>query len=281
VESMLSHAGTQLGQGWVFGLAEALDQGGATIGPLIVALVLHVNGGYHRAFAVLLAPALLCLGSIVTARVLFPRPEEFEKESGARSQESEEKVRDRPLPLASTPFSKAFWLYCIAGALVAAGFADFALIAFHFQKTGTVSQGTIPVLYALAMVMGALAPLLMGRLLDKLGPRVLMVALVLPSLFAPFAFAAGASMAIIGVLLWGIGLGIQDSQLKAALVRVIAREKRSTAFGLFDSIFGVGWFLGSAAMGLLYGHSVHAVVVFSVGLQLAALPVLYVAQRRT
>lgn len=78
VEAMLSHAGKSLGSGWIFGLNEALDQGGATIGPLVTALVLYLNGGYHLAFAVLLIPALLCLGTLVVARVLYPRPHELE-----------------------------------------------------------------------------------------------------------------------------------------------------------------------------------------------------------
>jgi len=74
VEAMLSHAGSQIGRGWAFGFHEALDQTGATIGPLITALVLYLHGGYHHAFAVLLISALLSLSTLVVTRIFYSRP---------------------------------------------------------------------------------------------------------------------------------------------------------------------------------------------------------------
>ena len=119
-DALLSHAGSRIGHGWAFGLNEFLDQTGATIGPLIMALILYCHGGYHKAFALLLIPALLCLGAVTAARMLYPRPHELETR--------------KPVKLETRGFSKTYWLYVVAGALIAAGFADFSLIAFHFQK---------------------------------------------------------------------------------------------------------------------------------------------------
>jgi predicted MFS family arabinose efflux permease len=266
VEGMISHAGQSIGSGWVFGLNEALDQGGATVGPLITALVLYFKGGYRNAFAMLLISAILCLGTVVVARILYPRPHELEEKSGEFPK--------------TKGFSGAYWMYFAAGTLIAAGFADFSLIAFHFQKAATVAQSTTPVFYAVAMGMGGLSSLVFGRLLDKLGLPILLLAFSLSALFAPFVFLGGFTPALIGMILWGIGLGAQDSVLKAVLADAVYAEKRSTAFGIFDTGFGIAWFVGSAAMGLLYDKSIPALIVFSVLLQLSALPVLFFAKRR-
>jgi predicted MFS family arabinose efflux permease len=265
VDAMLSHAGSSIGHGWVFGLNEALDQTGATLGPLIVAYVLYCRGGYHHAFAVLLISALLCLAVLTVACVLHRRPEEMELES--------------PRTLSAPAFQKAYWLYLAAGALIAAGFADFSLIAFHFQQSSTVAQDVVPVYYAVAMATGAISALIIGKLFDKLGLPMLLGAFAVPAFFAPLVFVRGAGLGLVGMILWGIGLGAQDSCLKAALAPIIPSGKRSTAFGIFDTAFGVAWFAGSAAMGLLYDKSIHALVIFSVVLQLLALPV-FVAARR-
>jgi MFS family permease len=131
--------------------------------------------------------------------------------------------------------------------LIAAGFSDFSLIAFHFQQAATVAQSIIPVFYAVAMAMGALGSLVFGRL-DKLGLPVLLLAFFLPVVYAPLVFLGGFTLALIGMVLWGIGMGAQDSLLKAVLAGVVPIEKRSTAFGVFDTGFGVAWFLGSAAI---------------------------------
>jgi predicted MFS family arabinose efflux permease len=64
------------------------------------------------------------------------------------------------------------------------------------------------------------------------------------------------------------------------LTGVIPPQKRSTAFGLFDTGYGIAWFLGSATMGLLYDTSISAVVMFSVILQVAAIPVLFIANKK-
>jgi predicted MFS family arabinose efflux permease len=193
VEAMISHAGKPLGRGWVFGFNEALDQAGATIGPLIIAFVLYRRGGYHHAFAVLLISAVLCLITLWVARAVHKRPEELEE--GA--------TQITP----ATRFPRSYWLYVTAGALIAAGYADFALIAFHFQQTSTVSPALIPIFYALSMAAGAVASLVVGKLFDIFGLRAVLIAVAAAALFAPFAFLGGTSLALVGTALWGMGMG--------------------------------------------------------------------------
>ncbi len=265
VDAMISHAGKSIGHGWVFGFNEALDQGGATIGPLITALVLYLHGRYHFAFAVLLIPAAACIAAIFIARLRYPRPQELEE-------------RLAELPRAGG-FSRRYWLYVGGSMPVAAGFADFALIAFHFRATAMLSQSMVPVFYSVAMAAGALASLVFGPLLDRRGAPMLILAVFLSAFFAPLVFLGGPAMALLGMILWGMGMGIQDSSLKAVVAGVVPANKRSTAFGVFDTGYGIAWFLGSAAMGVLYNVSALAVVLFSMTMQIAALPVLSYASR--
>jgi hypothetical protein len=136
---MLSHAAKQIGYGWGFGLHEGLDQAGALIGPLVVAAVLAARGSYRPAFAVLVIPAAITLALLVAARLEYPRPEDLEPEV--------REIKTGGLP-------RAFWIYLAGAALLAAGFADFALIAFRFQKTSVVPVTWIPVFYSIAMAVG-------------------------------------------------------------------------------------------------------------------------------
>src|SRR5437899_3090742 len=265
VEAMLSYAGRSIGAGWVFGLNEALDQAGATVGPLLVALILYLNGGFRTGFTVLLIPALLCLATLVAARLLHPRPHELEEGAGHT--------------LATTNLTRPYWIYLAAGSLIAAGFADFALIGFHFHKTNTVPANLIPVFYAVAMASSALASIPLGRLFDRFGANISLLAFIISAAAAPFVFLGCAIFVLFGIFFWVVGMSEQGSLLQAMLTGVIPPQKRSTAFGLFDTGYGIAWFLGSAVMGLLYDKSILAVALFSVILQLAALPILFVANK--
>src|SRR6266536_1789966 len=266
VEAMLSYAGKSIGAGWVFGLNEALDQAGATVGPLLVALILYLNGGFRTGFGVLLVPALLCLAILVAARLLHPRPHELEEGTGHT--------------FATTNLTCTYWIYLAAGSLIAAGFADFALIGFHFHKANTVPANMIPVFYAVAMASSALASIPLGRLFDTFGPNISLFAFLISAAAAPFVFLGTSVPALIGMIFWGIGMDAQGSLLQAMLTGVIPPQKRSTAFGLFDTGYGIAWFVGSAVMGLLYDKSILAVAIFSVSLQLAALPVFFIANKK-
>lgn len=259
VETMLSFAGKEMGSGWVFGLNEFLDQFGATLGPLIVAWVLSAKSSYKYGYGILLISALLCLAMLIAARLFFPKPQDLDKKEA--------------VGLETKGLTSTYWLYLSGGALIAAGFADFALIAFHFDKTNNVPMHWIPILYAIAMAVAGITSLIFGRLLDKIGPKVMLVAFFLGAFFAPFVFLGKFLLIIIGMILWGIGLGAQESLLKATLANVISRDKRSTAFGVFDTGFGIAWFLGSAIMGILYVKSIAALIIFSVVLQIVALPI--------
>jgi len=201
------------------------------------------------------------------ARLRFPHPEELEQKTAQALQ--------------TRGFSHAYWLYVAAAALIAVGFADFSLIAFHLQQAGSVPAALIPVWDAVAMAAGALSALVFGRLLDRAGFAMVLLAFFLSALFAPLVFFGQFWLALLGMVLWGIGLGVQDSLLKALLSPIVEANRRGTAFGVFDTGFGIAWFVGSATMGLLYDRSIAALVVFSVVTQLAALPVLLLARRHS
>jgi MFS family permease len=256
-DAMLSHATQRIGRGWGFGLHEAMDQIGAILGPLIVATVLYFNGGYRISFAILLIPALFALVVLLVARVLYPRPRDLEAAT---------------VELKTKGFSRLFWLYLIAVSLVAAGYVDFPLISFHFEKLSVVPKVWIPVFYAVAMGMDALSALFFGRLFDRIGLSILIVVSLISSLFAPLVFLGGFSLALIGMALWGVGMGAQESIMRAAIAGMVSMDKRSTAYGIFNAGFGLSWFLGSALMGILYDVSVPYLIVFSVVVQLASVP---------
>jgi MFS family permease len=254
-DAMLSFAGHKLGQGWVFGLNEALDQAGATLGPLIISFVLYQHGSYRAGFALLLVSALVTIAIVLTASYLFPNPRQLEVWHS----------------LETKRFSRSYWLYLIAGACLAAGFADFALVAYHFQKTGSVAGPVIPVYYAIAMALGGAAALLFGKWFDRAGVSVVIFAISVSAFFAPLVFFGRTWIALCGMILWGIGMGAQNSLLKSVVAPLLRQDVRATGFGLFDAGFGLAWFVGSWVMGILYGKSILALVIFSVVLQLLSL----------
>jgi predicted MFS family arabinose efflux permease len=263
-DAMLSFATRQLGAGWAFGLHEAMDQIGAILGPLLVAVVLHWRGDYREGFSLLLVPALIALAVLAVSRMQFPRPQDLEP---------------RFVPLAAAGQPSAYWLFVTGAALCAAGFADFPLIAFHLEKTRLFSDAMIPVLYAVAMGVDALAALLLGRLFDRVGTTAASAGPLAALLSAPLAFLGGAAGVWTGMILWGISMGAQESVLRAAVVRLSAPERRGTAYGIFHAVFGTAWFAGSAALGLLYDRSTAGLAGVAAFLQLASASVMLLSGR--
>lgn len=262
---MLSYAAKQAGgYGWAFGMHEALDQFGAMSGPLIVAAVIAHHGDYHKAFAILLAPALLNLGFLSLARFLYPRPQDME-----RTMPEAERSR---LP-------RVYWIYLAGAALVAAGFADYPLIAYHLTRANVVGDDWIAIFYALAMAVSGSGSLFFGRLFDRLGFNVLIGLTLLTTLFAPLVFLGGFWAALAGAAVWGLGMGVHESIIPAAVAPMVPPQHRASAFGLFTASYGIFWFIGSAAIGALYQMSMPFAVGFCVSAQLAAVPVfLYVSR---
>ncbi len=261
---MLSHAAKEIGYGWGFGVHEALDQLGALFGPLLIAVVVAHRGNYRDAFAVLLVPALVTLIILVVARVFYPRPEDLETPS---------------TELHAEGFSRAFWIYLGAAALVAAGFADFQLIAYHFQKVDAFKVSWIPILYAIAMGVSGVGSLAFGRMFDRFGIGVLIPLTIISAPFAPLVFLGGFWTAVVGAALWGLGMGVHESIVPAAVAGLVPPQRRPSAYGIFTGGYGVAWFLGSTIVGVLYDRSVTAVVAFCLVVQLAAVPLLLAVRK--
>lgn len=269
--TLVSYAATTAGAGKSFGLEEALDQIGAVTGPLLTALAIWVarseaaSTQYRWAFGILLLPVVLNLLSVLGAKAKFPSPEAFEAE-----------------PTTMHPrLGSLFGWYVAGGMLLALGFADWALIAFHATRAGLLTTSTLPLIYAAAMGVDALSALCFGTLFDRHGLFVLAAAAAIAACFAPFAFLLPSpGLLLVGAALWAVGMGAQESIFKAAIAKLVPKAERGRAYGIFFALFGFAWWLGSTCMGWLYERSLPALVVFSVTTQLLAVPLLIAVEWR-
>jgi MFS family permease len=266
-DAMLSHAAKEMGYGWAFGVHEALDQFGAMFGPLLIALVLAVSQhDYQIAFAALAIPAAIMLTLLAVARLLYPRPQDLEV---------------GPVQVTTEGLPRVFWVYLAAAALVGAGFADFPIIAYHFQQAGTVPATLTPVFYAAAMAVSGTGSLVFGRLFDRIGIGILVPLTLIAALYAPLAFLGGFWPSLVGVSLWGLGMGVHESIIPAAVGPMVSPNRRASAYGLFTGAYGIAWFVGSIAIGALFDVSLIVVVTFSIVAELAAIPLILIVRRRT
>jgi predicted MFS family arabinose efflux permease len=265
VEAMLSYSAGQLGTGWVYALNTALDETGATIGPLLIAFALYRHASYRTGYSLLLVSALLAFVALIVARIQFPVPSELEQNERAVKAER---------------FTPAFWLYMIAAACFGAGLMSFEFIAFHFANRHTVSEQWIPVFLGISTGFGVLANLALGRLYDRAGISTVVGAVFLSALFSPFVFLGDFGVALVGMLLWGIAYATQDTLFKALVADRLPEGRRNFAFGIFYTGYGGGWLIGSIAIGLLYHVSTVAVIAFSMAVQLGAIPLLLFARHK-
>ncbi len=284
-DTIMSFAASQEGVGKSFGIQEVLDQIGAFLGPVLLYLVMmfQTEGTllhkYAVCFAITAIPGAITIILLFVTKHKFPNPDQFE-----------------PEPKEYVPFrmKKEFILYIAGISLFAFGFIDYSLIIMHVSNTfasvssdlaetsSLVTTGSLPLLYAAAMLVDAVSALVFGLLYDKMGVKVLAISTLIS---APFPFLIFGSKSIpsllLGIILWGIGMGAQESILKAAVSSMVPKSSRATGYGIFEFSFGVFWFLGSWLLGVLYDISIPAMIAVSTLAQLLAIPLYLISARLT
>lgn len=276
-DTIMSFAASQEQVGRSFGIQEMLDQIGAFLGPLLLYLVLLFKFGnddfemYSICFLILSVPALITIVLLFLTKKKFPNPDQFE-----------------PEPKEYIPFKmkKSFIFYIIGISIFAFGFIDYSLVAMHITRTyvdenSFITLENLPLIYSMAMVIDAFAAIIFGKLYDKFGIISLVIASLLSASFAVFIFAFNSlPLLMIGIAMWGIGMGSQESILKAVVTDLVPKYCRATGYGIFECSFGIFWFLGSTILGILYDTSITAMIIVSTASQLIAIPFYIISYQR-
>ena len=274
-DTIMSFAASQEGVGKSFGIQEMLDQIGAFLGPVFLYLVMlfKTDGTtfeiYRTAFAFLAIPGFITILLLFITKREFPNPEAFEPE--AKKEEA-------------FVMKKSFIYYIVGISFFAFGFMDYALVIMHISKNFTglggsygtfrlISEETLPLLYAGAMLVDAVAAFIFGHIYDKKGVRALVISTIISAPFSLFIFGFKSEAAILfGLVLWGIGMGAQESILKAAVTSMVPKKNRATGYGIFECSFGIFWFLGSWILGVIYAKSLPLMIGLSIFAQVLAIP---------
>ena len=281
-DTIMSFAASQEGVGKSFGIQEMLDQIGAFLGPVFLYLVMlfKTDGTtfeiYRTAFAFLAIPGFITILLLFITKREFPNPEAFEPE--AKKEEA-------------FVMKKSFIYYIVGISFFAFGCMDYALVIMHISKNFTglggsyetfrlISEETLPLLYAGAMLVDAVAALIFGHIYDKKGVRVLVISTIISAPFSLFIFGFKSELALLfGLVLWGIGMGAQESILKAAVTSMVPKKNRATGYGIFECSFGIFWFLGSWVLGVIYSKSLPLMIGLSIFAQVLAIPFYLKASR--
>lgn len=271
--TLISFASAEVGRGKSFSIQSFFNKLGACIGPLILFLVLLFNSDlslldrYHLCFAVLGIPALIGIIFLFLAKRKFAHPENFERYHNA---ESSQKQR-----------TKEFVLFCLGVSFFGLGYLDFPLITLHLSKIAKINTEYLPLFFSGAMLVSAVAALTFGRLFDRIGVFVLVISTLISSTFSFFVFSSDhIGFLIIGILIWGVGIGAFETVLKSMTTFLVSKEKRSKGFGLLNLFFGFSLFAGSWLCGALYDISIPALILFSFFMQFAAVCFFWACHRR-
>ena len=275
--ALLAHVAGAVGRGRGFGVHKALDQVGAFSGPLLVA-ALVAAGSLWWGMAALAVPGAIAMLLLLTLRRRVPDPSVYDDSSPVT----------RPVPsrgwwaeAVGAGLSGDFFRYAVAASLTTGALVTFGIIGYHLTVEGIVPVAAIPLLYAAAMAVEAVAALLVGWVYDRTGTRVLLVVPVLVALVPALALASSFAYVLVGVLAWGVAQGVQDSTIKAVVADLVEAPRRATAYGVFAGIQGALAVVGGVGAGWLYERSLVALVVAVALTQLVALVLLVLTFRRS
>ncbi|MEF3254837.1 MAG: MFS transporter [Deferribacterales bacterium] len=272
-DTIVSHASKQIGSGLTFGISEFIDQIGSIIGPLIFTYVLYnitsnnLISSYQKGFSITLLPYLILLIILLITYKEFKNSEELENRLSLQP-------RKDKLP-------SIFHIYTIFTFITTSGFISFSIIGFHLKKYNIISDHYIPLLYALAVgAIDAITGLTIGKYYDILnkkstnrlsGINLLLIIPISTIITSLFVFNFNIYIILIGIIFFGITLGLQEVILKAIVSDIIHIDKRSTAYGILNISTGTACFFGATLSGYLYDISITFLIVFLIITQLVSI----------
>ncbi len=277
--ALLAHVAGAVGRGRGFGVHKAMDQTGAFAGPLLVAAVVAVAGGIWAGLAVLAVPGVLAMVLLVWIRSRVPDPAVYD---GSHAEDADPPAERRGwfADALGAGLPGEFFVYAAAASLMTGGLVTFGIISYHLTVAGLVPVATVPLIYAGAMLAEAVAAIVVGWLYDRVSTKVLYAVPVLVALVPGLALQGSLGLVLVGVAVWGLAFGLQDSTIKALVADLVEAPRRATAYGVFAAIQGVAAIGGGVLAGWLYETSLAALVVVIAGTQLVALALLVATLRR-
>jgi MFS family permease len=280
-DTILSQATKQIGTGMGFAIGEVMDQIGAIAGPLMFTFLFMSMGkgtrglaDYQKGYTFLWIPFVLLMVCVWIAYLRLPDPSKLE--TSIKKAVEPDKL------------SRTFWLYTIFSFITTLGFTNFALLGYHYKVKGVLTDSQIPLFYAIAMGVDAIAALVSGKLYDmakekrKNDKAGLTVLLIIPvfTLFVPFlGFSNSFGLALAGAIVWGVVMGCHETIMKSAIADITPLKKRGTGYGIFNAGYGLAVFIGSAAMGFLYDRSLTLVFILAAIVELASIPVFFMMKK--
>jgi len=283
-DSILSSSAKVVGTGMGFAIQEFFDQIGAFAGPLIFTLVFVLFKdrspifNYKLGFSLLWIPFILLILFLIYTYQKSKDPEIYENYGKNLKNEIEEKKLNQILII-----------YSIFTFFTTLGFISFILIGYYLKEKNIFDDKTIPFLYSIAMGVDAIFALIIGKIYDTLKNKYkneaggLNVLLFIPlfTLIIPFLlFIKNNLFIILSVVLWGIVMGAHETVMKSAIADITHFKKRGLGYGVFNTVYGVSIFLGSAFLGYLIKINYKFAIFFIIFCQLVSISIYFILRRR-
>ena len=256
-------------RGAAYGLRQSLDTVGAFLGPLLaIGLMILWAGDFRAVFWFAVIPAVLS----VLILVFGVR----EPQSGRAAARPVSPVHWRSLG----EFSGAYWWVVVAGGIFTLARFSEAFLILRAQQLG-LADTFAPLVLVIMNVVFAASAYPAGRLADRMSHGKLLAAGLVVLVLADIvlAQAQGLAAVAVGVLLWGLHLGLTQGLLATMVAGSAPSHLRGTAFGFFNLVSGAAMLIASVLAGLLWDQ-IGAATTFYAGAAFSVLAFVLLVLRR-
>ena len=255
-------------RGAAFGLRQSLDSIGAFVGPLLaVGLMLLWANDFRAVFWVAVIPGIL---SVLLLAFGISEPDSCSTTK-----------RTNPLVMAYLKRlnNQYWWVVCIGSIFTLARFSE-AFLVLRAQDS-SVPITYIPLIIVLMNIIYALSAYPFGHLSDHISRYKLLGYGLLMLICADIALAINGhwSVLLLGVVFWGLHMGLTQGILAALVADVAPQDLRGTAFGFFNLASGIALFAASIIAGWLW-DSVGASATFLMGAGFCSITLLLIIKAK-
>jgi len=228
-------------RGAAFGLRQALDTVGAFTGPLLATgLMLLWAGDFRAVFWAACLPAVLCVLLLALGVKEPAAPATHERRNPLRA----EALRRLGRGYAG--------IVAIGAVFTLARFSE-AFLVLRAQQLG-VPVALVPLVMVAMNAVYAASAYPFGKLSDTMDHRKLLALglLVLIASDLLLGLATAWPLALAGVALWGVHMGMTQGLLATMVAEAAPAELRGTAFGFFNLASGLAMLVSSMLAGALW-----------------------------